>query len=108
MEIVDKLKRKNMKVEELPKKGNYLRNKWVKNFANHLSAREKEDIYLVDGYGFCGYLWHLFSFNKKDCLEGEQAEQAFNNEEKRNVMYSPNILNMSYYLRMLLCLRLAI
>jgi len=82
MHIIDKLKSKNMSVIKMPKKGNYLRNKWVRNFANHLSEREKEDIYLVDSNGLVGYLWHLFSFNKKDYLEGEKAEQAFNNERK--------------------------
>ncbi len=82
MDIVDKLKNKNIKVIEIPKWGPYLRKKWEYNFANHLSDKEKKSIYLLDNGGYCGYLWHLFSYEKKDCLEGEKAEVAFNNERK--------------------------
>ena len=82
MDIVDKLKRKNIKVLDIPKWGTYLRKEWENNFANHLNEKEKKAIYLLDDGGFGGYLWHLFSYEKKDCLEGEKAEEAFNNERK--------------------------
>ncbi|MBT2680808.1 DUF4275 family protein [Bacillus sp. ISL-35] len=82
MDIVDKLKRKNIKVLDIPKWGTYLRKEWENNFANHLDEKEKEAIYLLDDRDFGGYLWHLFSNKKKDCLEGEKAEEAFNNERK--------------------------
>jgi hypothetical protein len=54
------------------------------NFANHISQEEKKSIYLYDDGGSCGYLWHLFSYEKKDCLKDEQAEKAFNNEPKNS------------------------
>ncbi|WP_409276341.1 DUF4275 family protein [Neobacillus sp. SCS-31] len=82
MDIIDILKNKTIKVRELPKWGAYLRKEWETNFADHLSDEEKRAIYLFDHGGYCGYLWHLFSFKKKDCLEGEEAEEAFNNEPK--------------------------
>lgn len=82
MDIVDKLKRKNIKVMDIPKWGTYLRKEWENNFANHLNEKEKKAIYLFDDDGFSGYLWHLFSYKKKDYLEGEKAEEAFNNERK--------------------------
>src|SRR5690554_6449116 len=82
MDIVDKLKNKNIKVIEIPKWGTYLRKEWENNFANHLNEKEKKEIYLIDDGGFGGYLWHLFSYEKKDYLKGEKAEEAFNNEKK--------------------------
>lgn len=82
MDIVDKLKNKNIKVIEIPKWGIYLRKEWENNFANHLNEKEKKEIYLIDDGGFGGYLWHLFSYEKKDYLKGEKAEEAFNNEKK--------------------------
>lgn len=82
MDIVDLLKTKKIRVKEIPKWGAFLRKQWENNFANHLSNDEKKSIYLYDVGGACGYLWHLFSYEKKDCLTEEQAENAFNNEPK--------------------------
>ncbi|WP_316569602.1 DUF4275 family protein [Neobacillus sp. YIM B06451] len=80
MDIVDLLKNKTIKVRELPKWGAYLRKEWETQFANHLSDEEKSAIYLFNHGGYCGYLW--LSYKKKDCLEAEKAEEAFNNELK--------------------------
>lgn len=82
MDIVDILKNKKVNVTEIPKWGAYLRKQWENNFANHISDKEKKSIYLYDNGGFCGYLWHIFSYEKKDCLKEEQAEKTFNNELK--------------------------
>jgi len=84
MNIVDILKSKKIKVLEIPKWGAFLRKQWEDNFANHLSIREKNAIYLYDDDGSCGYLWHLFSYEKRACLKGEEAEQAFNDETKNS------------------------
>ena len=35
----------------------------------------------------CGYLWHIFSYEKKKCLEGEEAENTFHNEMKNGLLY---------------------
>jgi len=104
MDLVDKLKNKNIKVKEIPKWGTYLQKEWEKNFANHLSDKEKRKIYLFDNGGFGGYLWHLFSYKKKDCLEGEKAEEAFTMSQKINVISSSKIPNTPYSLKMLQCL----
>ncbi|SHI46652.1 DUF4275 family protein [Lutispora thermophila] len=82
MELVNILRNKGVMVTEINKWGTYLRKQWEDNFANHLSHKEKRDIYLLDNGGFCGYLWHLFSYEKKDCMKGEEAEKFFNDENK--------------------------
>lgn len=82
MEIANLLKSKKVKVTEIPKWGTFLRKQWEDNFANHLSLKEKKEIYLHDNGGYCGYLWHLFSYEKRDCFQGQEAEEAFNNEQK--------------------------
>ena len=77
MEFVDVLRKKNMKVREFQNWGVYFRKRWEDNFANHLSDEEKEDIFLYgDKYG-CGYLWHIFSYEKKKCLEGKKQRTRF-------------------------------
>ncbi len=84
MDLVDSLRSKNVKVIEIPKWGVYLRKQWEESFANHLSVKEKKSIYLHDEDGICGYLWHLFSYERRLCLKEEQADIAFNNEMKKS------------------------
>ncbi|WMM26176.1 DUF4275 family protein [Tissierella sp. MB52-C2] len=82
MKIASMLENKKIKVAEIPKWGTFLRKLWEDNFANHLTLEEKKDIYLWNNNDFCGYLWHLFSYEKKECLQGQEAEKAFNDEHK--------------------------
>lgn len=77
------LRKKNMKVREFRNWGVYFRKRWEDNFANHLSDEEKEDIFLYGDKYRCGYLWHIFSYEKKKCLEGKEAENTFHNEGKK-------------------------
>jgi hypothetical protein len=83
-DLYDRLKAQNIKIIEMPKWGQYLRKKWEAQFAAHLSDEDKESIYLHDTGGSCGYLWHLFSYKKKDCLERDKAEAAFTIQSKNN------------------------
>jgi hypothetical protein len=83
-DLYDRLKTKKIKITEMPKWGHYLRKQWENNFANHISDKDKKSIYLFNTGGYCGYLWHLFSNEKKDCLVGEKAETTFNNEQKND------------------------
>ncbi|MBB3112868.1 hypothetical protein FHS18_004970 [Paenibacillus phyllosphaerae] len=78
MVITERLKKK-MRVLEIPIWGGYLRSQWEAHFAAHLSEQDKENIFL-NGDG--GYLWHLFSYRRTDCLEKEEAVQAFMHESK--------------------------
>ncbi|MFE8699502.1 DUF4275 family protein [Cytobacillus sp. FJAT-54145] len=84
MDIVDLLKQKKIRVIEIGNWGGYLRNEWEKQFANHLSQSDKKSIYLFDQDGACGYLWHLFSYGKRNCLTEELANEAFNQAHKKS------------------------
>src|SRR4051812_32018079 len=84
MDLVSSLRNKKLKVNEIPKWGTYLRKQWEENFVKHLSDKEKRSIYLYDDDGCCGYLWHVFSYEKKKCLKKEQANIAFNKELKQS------------------------
>ncbi|WP_341518813.1 DUF4275 family protein [Bacillus paramobilis] len=75
MEFLDVLQKKNMKVREFQSWGVYFRKRWEGHFANHLSDEEKEDIFLYGDKYACGYLWHIFSYEKKKCIEGEEAKK---------------------------------
>ncbi|MGS2778439.1 DUF4275 family protein [Robertmurraya sp. GLU-23] len=85
MDLYNTLKPKKMKVREIPNWGTYLRKEWEGNFVSHLSKAEKDSIYLYDVKdGACGFLWHVFSYEKLRCLEKKQAEEAFNLVEKKS------------------------
>ncbi len=73
-----------MKVREISSWGMYLKQEWEIHFVNHLSHAVKEEIYLYNDCYTCGYLWHVFSYARKKCLEGEQAKKAFHEELKKN------------------------
>jgi len=79
MNFIHKLSRKRVKIIAIPKWGPYLRQKWELHFADHLNDKEKQLIYLNDE---CGFLWHLFSYEKRPCLKENKAVQAFNNLHK--------------------------
>ncbi|GMK47004.1 ATP synthase F1 subunit delta [Paenibacillus glycanilyticus] len=78
MVMSERLKKK-MSVLEIPIWGGYLRSQWETHFASHLSEKDKEDIFLNDEGG---YLWHLFSYNRKEHLEKSAAIQAFIKQPK--------------------------
>lgn len=79
MDIFNIIEDKKIKITEMPIGGVFLRKQWEDYFSSHLSFEEKENIYL-DGFG--GFLWHLFSYEKREHLQGEEAEKAFNNQKK--------------------------
>lgn len=81
-DLVTILKSKKVKVIEIPGWGTYLRKQWENHFADHLSYKDKKKIFLYDEDGFCGYLWHLFSYKRRASLQEEQADTAFNKEWK--------------------------
>ncbi|WP_088043267.1 DUF4275 family protein [Bacillus sp. EAC] len=78
MDLVTKLKNKKMLITEIPKWGNYLRYNWELNFANNLSISEKNNIYLD------AYLWHIFSWEKVNCIKGDQANNEFDKIKKKS------------------------
>ncbi|MFI8684754.1 DUF4275 family protein [Rossellomorea sp. NPDC077527] len=82
-DLYERLKDRNMKSIEIPKWGPYLRKKWEAAFVSHLSDEDKESIFLHDDGSFCGYLWHVFSYEKKECLEREKAQDAFRQQPKK-------------------------
>ncbi|WP_075983399.1 DUF4275 family protein [Bacillus massilinigeriensis] len=84
MDLIKSLRNKKVRVIEIPKWGTYLRRRWEDNFANHLSDKEKKSIFLHDQDGCCGYLWHVFSYERRKYLNEEQADIAFNQQSKQS------------------------
>ncbi|MFS0783095.1 DUF4275 family protein [Bacillus sp. 1P06AnD] len=61
----------------------FLRGKWEEHFASHLSMDERKEIYLYGDRIACGYLWHLFSYGKRNCFTDKEADRMFNEETKQ-------------------------
>ena len=80
--LFDLLKSKNIKVTEIPYWGIYFRNRWEERFVFHLSQLQKEEIHLYGNRYFCGYLWHVFSYDRRPHLYAHEAIQAFNEVKK--------------------------
>ena len=57
----------------------WIKGRWSKLFASSLSKEEKQDIY------YDQFRWHIFSFEKVKCLNGEEARLAFDACQKQKV-----------------------
>ena len=82
MDFYYKLKSKKILVSKTDDYGYHLRMKWEEVFASHLSPKEKKQIYLHSYSGASGYLWHVFSYEKRKCDKEEQADLAFKKQYK--------------------------
>lgn len=82
MDLVASLRMKKVRVRQLYEWGESLRKQWEEHFVNHLSEKEKKSIHLYDEDVFSGYLWHVFSYEKKRCLKSVQAEITFSKKAK--------------------------
>lgn len=82
MNIIHILEEKNVKVTKNSTLGKVLRKQWEDHFAHHLSSKEKNKIYLSANSHSGAFLWHLYSYEKSECLEGKLAEAAFNQKDK--------------------------
>ena len=76
MEQIDLLKDKGILVTELKNKRKELWKLWEEAFANNLTKSQKRKIY------FHQHMWHVFSYNKISCIEGQNAKAAFNKKQK--------------------------
>lgn len=82
MDFFHKLKSNKIQVSQTDDYGYSLRKKWEETFAAHLSPLEKKQIYLHSDSGASGFLWHVFSYEKRVCEKEEQAELAFDKQYK--------------------------
>lgn len=72
MNLVEKLRLKNVSIEVLDNVGKEYRKQWEERFAGNLSKTQKSEIYLNQ------YLWHIFSYQQVEHLSGQEAIEAFN------------------------------
>lgn len=56
-----------------------LKSMWEDKFTSGLTVKDKEDIY------FSSFMWHIFSYERRDALSGSTARQAFNRIKKTEV-----------------------
>ncbi|OKO93126.1 DUF4275 family protein [Geobacillus proteiniphilus] len=82
MDFFHKLVRRNIKISKQSGVGAKWRQRWEEVFAGHLTVEEKRSIHFHNCNGGNGYLWHVFSYGMRGCFTGEEAEMAFDREEK--------------------------
>ena len=72
------LEKQNIRYTYYENWGEFFRSKWRKHFASHLTLEEQERIFMLPHRHFGTYLWHIFSYEKKQCYERDAANEAFN------------------------------
>ena len=60
----------------------YFRAKWREHFASHLTEKEQAAIHMLPNTKYGHYLWHLFSYEKREALEREDSIHAFHTKDK--------------------------
>ena len=63
------------------------REKWIKIFASDVSKS------FIKKYVKDQFLWHICSYDKVECVKGDNARQAFNNISKKNIICFPEFYN---------------
>jgi hypothetical protein len=76
MDLVDRLRLRNVSIEVLDNIGKDLRKQWENKFTGSLSNTQKSKIYLNQ------YLWHIFSYQQIEHLSEQEAIEAFNTIKK--------------------------
>lgn len=75
------LENKGVTIEPLYEESHdFIINKWEQTFVQRLSDEEKKEIY------YDQFKWHIFSYEKRECLEGTLARSAFDNQLKDNLL----------------------
>lgn len=79
----ENLLQKGVIISELFEEAEEIIQKWDKIFAKYISEDEKNTIY------YNQYKWHIFSFEKQNCLREEIAREAFDaiSKDELFVMY---------------------
>lgn len=81
-EFIKQLQKHHIKFKQFPHYAPYFRKRWDDAFVHHLSANEKEKIYLYGDRYICGYLWHVLSYKKRPNVEQTAANNAFDAKKK--------------------------
>lgn len=80
--LIEQFQRENIKFKDSPYRGIYFRKRWEEAFVSHLKQSEKEKIYLYGDRYSCGYLWHVFSYERRPYLLQTAASDAFDAVKK--------------------------
>lgn len=78
--LIEQLQSKNIKFKVSPYWGIYFRKRWEEAFVSHLKQSEKEKIHLYGDRYFCGYLWHVFSYDRRPHLLQTAANEGIINK----------------------------
>lgn len=80
--LIKQLAKNNIRFKEFSYYAPYFRKRWEDAFVHHLSKLEKEKIFLYGDRYFCGYLWHIFSNDKRPYIMQNAANEAFDAQKK--------------------------
>ncbi|MBD8036328.1 DUF4275 family protein [Solibacillus sp. A46] len=81
-QLIKQLEKNKIKFKEYLYFAPYFRKRWEDAFVHHLNESEKEKIYLYGDRYCCGYLWHVFSNERKSHFVKAAANKAFDMKKK--------------------------
>ncbi len=94
---IDWLEQHNIAHIELnPPKVDLYKQEWFDRFVPPEKREEALKCYCFDTDEYCGYLWHIFSYELLKCDTGERAISQFNGTDKCVAILLANIDNFAF------------
>lgn len=86
-------------IEINPENIDSYKQEWFEHFIPMELREEAINCYCFDKDGYCGYLWHIFSYELLKCNECDQAILEFNATNKHEVILLANIGDVAFQIK---------
>lgn len=72
---------------------------WFEKIVPEDQQKRAVDCYCFDKDGYCGYLWHVFSYEILDCLVDDEANRQFDNLDKHKGILLMSFTDKAYFIK---------
>ncbi|MCL1964818.1 MAG: DUF4275 family protein [Firmicutes bacterium] len=97
---INTLRQKNIEFITMTRKElEIYKKKWFDVFVPHDKHEEALHNYCFPKDGYCGYLWHVFSFETLTCFQSDKANSLFDSVSKREATLLVNIDEAAYKIK---------
>ena len=99
-DVIELFRSKDIAFEKLiAKELESYKHKWLNTIVPKDQHQKAIDNYIFDKDGYCGYLWHVFSYEIVEHLTGDEAKMSFNKIDKHSAVLFVSIDDIAYKIK---------